>query len=360
MVSQNRPGLGRRLLNMFGTYGSLQSLASFGGSGVTTAIVTEVVRRLRWFSGPTLVLFSVGVFLLVTAFLLIVLQRFWFRRMAVGDRYGTGVALVGISDELDRQIFARVPKLRRDAFNIAQRLSKFLAKQREQVPRLNSKTPGSPTPEETDLHTNAMTAFQSRLEALYDLSWKSDVARVFEEARALFYGPVPTSYHDYHHNYRRVRSLQEAEWVVAMLEHLDQRLPTTYTDAIHQHHIDSLRKLRSDGLTLVLDIGTWHVNRQKEATGQVMETLQAAANDEGRSRVAWEADAQARQEIETEFTANFGPRVKAMWDRLVMHGLSDEQLDRFMGWPHGMRISSYEIPSIGAAIGALCQRIPYM
>jgi hypothetical protein len=180
------------------------------------------------------------------------------------------------------------------------------------------------------------------------------VDRLFEDARAMFFGPALP-------DLRYFRGEMESmEAIIAFLERLAVRMPSTYTDEFHAARVEKLRRVKQEGLGLAHEIREFANRRQREASdlsAQVMEE-QRNQKDGDPFKEAWQRDRNFDAETSAQFLGQFGGRLKHMWEQLRDFGLYDEVLDRLFGSWH-LTLHTGEIPALGLVMSALCQRIPY-
>lgn len=362
-----QPGFLRRLgENILGNVLSVVIMGSFGGAAVVTGLfVIALPRRFHWIGGPAQVLLSVGVFMIVFASALSLLPRWWRPKGPFGKMFGTAPLMMGFSEERNKQVFMRAPRLRDECEKVAKQLYTFVDKERTKLPVPPSNAAGQEDSPERIKFNADMQAYLQRFTTLYHNAWRRKVEPLFVDARAMFFGPVPAT-----SRFMEGRSLhpEEVYRIAVALDRLSQNIPSSYAEAFHEARVERLRRLRQDGLTLSSDLGQFLIERHQAGVAlQRQPTVSAETpQGEGVPHTASEAYSQWQQSVnfsgETEalFAARFGGLVVDVVQRLNGFGLSDESLDRMLGWgPAGLRISSYDIGGLAGTIAALCHQIPY-
>lgn len=355
-MAERRLGRVLAFLGITNVNNAIQLFVVLGGTTLLTAVGRRVVAELQVFSGVDLLLASVGFFLLVLAAGLALVPRFVRPKGPFGDVFGMAAIGVGISEERDLHIFRGAPNLRRECRIVAKKLYEFVERERKRLPAPPSGSPSSskPTPEQVQYNADMAKAL-ARFRTLYHTTWRHRVEQLVADARAMYFGPVPLTQDRYS---RELHPDTVYEYAIA-LDRLSQKIPENYTDSLHAARIEQLRRLRRDGLALAVDIGEFMVERQQAAV--VLQQQQAqtgtAPTD---SRDQWQQSVNFSQETEAMFAGRFGGAVMDILQRLTDAGLTDEHLERLLGWgPSGLRISMYDLGGLAGSIGALSRRIPY-
>lgn len=343
--------------NILGNLLSAVIVASFGGAALAAGLfVIALPRRFEWISGPARVLLGLGVFLLLLALGLSVLPRWWRPSGPFGRMFGTAPMMMGFSEERNKQVFLRAPRLRTECESVAKQLFAFVDKERKGLP-VPPTNPALAEDSPEKLKFNAdMQAYLRRFTTLYHSQWRRKVEPLFVDARAMFFGPVPPRYSMWERGTLHPDQVYE---IAIALDRLSQNIPVSYTDSLHEARVDKLRRLKQDGLALSVDLGEFLVERHRAAValqpppGQVPDTQPDA-------RRRWQDGVNFSQETEALFTAQFGGHLVDILYRLDEFGLADESLARLLSWgAAGLRVSSYEIGGLAGTISAVCQRIPY-
>jgi hypothetical protein len=356
--SMGQDGFFKRLAeNILGNLLSAVVVAAFGGAALATGLfVIALPRRFEWISAPARVLLGLGVFLLLLAFGLSVLPRLWRPVGPFGRMFGTAPMMMGFSEERNKQVFLRAPRLRTECQSVAKQLYTFVDKERKGLPSPPANQAASEDSPEKQRFNADMQAYLRRFTTLYHSQWRRKVEPLFVDARAMFFGPVPPRRSMWERGTLHPDNVYE---IALALDRLSQNIPLSYTASLHEARVDKLRRLKQDGLSLSVDLGQFLVERHRAAVALQPPPGQAPASEPD-PRQRWQDGVNFSQETEALFTAEFGGLVVDVLRRLDEFGLSDESLARMLAWgAAGLRVSSYDIGGLAGTIAAVCQQIPY-
>lgn len=357
----------RRVFSKFLTNpaSTIQLLITLGISGFLTAAGARMVSASNWLGGWYLVTAAVSAFFVLLAIGLALVPRVWLPKGPFADYFGTAAVMVGINEEIDKRVFRRVPQLKRECAYVGEHLARFVeerAKEMPPAPPPSAQDPSHPTPAQHEYNL-AVNAAIEKTSSLYASVWRQRVERLFADARAMFFGPVPVNGMFPDIPGRPIHP-DEIRAKAAALAWLAEILPSSYSDELHTARVERLRRLKHDGITLAYEIGRFLAQRQQEAMAVLSPASITVADDEAggqlHSRQQWERERAFDKETSAQFISEYAGRLRNVSEGLEQFGLVDPAFERLFRWP-GLSISGsvHELAPLPAVLAALCQRIPY-